>query len=196
MSIRILLLTRNESKDEILRYIKKLGEVFVIHDQDDLSSKIQNRKFEICICYCYGPILKKKIINIISCNIINIHPSFLPYGRGIYPILWAAYNNEPFGFSLHLINDEKIDSGPIIYRERIHPNKEITLRELRSKLLKLAINYLVNNFTKILHLKYELINQDSILKINSYKNRKESTLLINKFSKSWDTKIEDIIKYK
>ena len=59
MSIKILLLTRNESKDEILRYIKKFGEVFVIDDQDDLSSKIQNRKFEICICYCYGYITRK-----------------------------------------------------------------------------------------------------------------------------------------
>lgn len=49
---------------------------------------------------------------------LNIHPSYLPYGRGRDPVVWAIRNNEPAGLAFHSIIKE-IDEGPIWYREQV-----------------------------------------------------------------------------
>lgn len=45
--------------------------------------------------------------------VYNLHPSYLPYGRGYYPMFWALYAGEPAGATLHRINGG-IDTGPIV----------------------------------------------------------------------------------
>lgn len=49
---------------------------------------------------------------------LNIHPGYLPFGRGTYPIFWAVYLNQKAGVTVHQIT-EKIDSGPILSREEV-----------------------------------------------------------------------------
>ena len=49
---------------------------------------------------------------------LNLHPSYLPYGRGRHPIFWAVYNGEPLGATLHYIVEE-IDKGPIVKQIRV-----------------------------------------------------------------------------
>lgn len=51
-------------------------------------------------------------------NTVNVHPSYLPYGKGRDPIVWALIKDEPLGFSFHKIS-KKIDSGKIYYRKKI-----------------------------------------------------------------------------
>ena len=50
--------------------------------------------------------------------VINVHPSLLPYGRGKYGYFWSILNNEPFGASLHLV-DEGVDSGLVLVQIRV-----------------------------------------------------------------------------
>ena len=190
--MKILLLTRNISKFEILPTLESFGEITIVVDEDNIERKIDNKKFKLCVCYCYGLILSNNIIKKISCKIINLHPSYLPYGRGIYPILWAAYNSQPFGCSIHLINDNNIDSGPIIIREKYNPEKNLTLKQLRFILMNKLIYLLSHNLLKIVRNEFNLINQDKLSKNNYYKNRKQSEDLINRYEKKWETKIEEI----
>ena len=56
--------------------------------------------------------------------IINLHPSFLPYGRGIYPILWGTALNHPLGSTIHLIENKEIDNGSIIIQEQFFFTQE------------------------------------------------------------------------
>lgn len=49
---------------------------------------------------------------------VNVHPSFLPYGRGKDPNFWSLAHDDPFGVSIHLV-DEKIDHGPVLARREI-----------------------------------------------------------------------------
>jgi methionyl-tRNA formyltransferase len=51
-------------------------------------------------------------------NIYNIHPSYLPWGRGYYPIFWALWERTPAGATLHRIS-EGIDTGPIVERRSV-----------------------------------------------------------------------------
>jgi methionyl-tRNA formyltransferase len=43
----------------------------------------------------------------------NLHPSYLPWGRGYYPIFWALWENTPAGATLHEMM-EQVDQGPIV----------------------------------------------------------------------------------
>ncbi len=45
----------------------------------------------------------------------NLHPGFLPWGRGFYPVFWALWERSPAGATLHEIAS-RLDAGPIVER--------------------------------------------------------------------------------
>lgn len=45
--------------------------------------------------------------------VYNLHPGYLPWGRGYYPVFWALWEGTPAGPTLHKINIG-IDEGPIV----------------------------------------------------------------------------------
>lgn len=49
-------------------------------------------------------------------KIINSHPAYLPYVRGLDALKWAIYDGLPIGVTTHIISSE-IDSGFLIKRE-------------------------------------------------------------------------------
>lgn len=60
----------------------------------------------------YPVILEKETIQRYR-KVYNLHPGFLPWGRGWYPVFWALFRGEPAGATLHEI-DEGLDQGPIV----------------------------------------------------------------------------------
>ncbi len=66
------------------------------------------------------------------CPWINTHPSLLPYGRGRDPYFWAIWHGEPFGASLHYM-DDGIDTGPLITQCGIAVSQWDTSESLRDK---------------------------------------------------------------
>jgi methionyl-tRNA formyltransferase len=56
-------------------------------------------------------IFRKDILSRVK-NSMNLHPSYLPYGRGRDPVCWAIQDGVSAGASLHQIT-EGIDEGPI-----------------------------------------------------------------------------------
>lgn len=48
----------------------------------------------------------------------NVHPGYLPLGRGMYPTFWSVVDNSIAGVTTHQLT-EIIDSGPILFREKI-----------------------------------------------------------------------------
>jgi len=45
-------------------------------------------------------------------TLLNIHPGIVPQSRGMYPVFWNTYFNQPAGASCHKITAE-LDLGPI-----------------------------------------------------------------------------------
>ena len=52
----------------------------------------------------------------LSKKIINSHPAYLPYMRGLDSLKWAVYENMPIGVTTHIISDET-DTGWLIKKE-------------------------------------------------------------------------------
>lgn len=187
----ILLLCRNESVDEIIKSLVIFGKVDIWNYEID--DNILKNKYDIIICYSYAPIIKEEILNRINANIINLHPSYLPYGQGVYPILWALKNNEPFGFSLFRI-DKGIDSGDIYFRKKVNLNDDFTLRQARLFLMLGAQYTLIENFHQLAQNTITPVKQTNIGKLKKYNSRKESNELLEKINGNWDLSLKNVKK--
>lgn len=101
-------------------------------------------------------IVSAKTLNCIDAPFINMHAGITPKYRGVHGGYWALverdYNN--CGVTIHLV-DEGIDTGDIIYQQKIYPTKDdnfCTYPYLQFiegvKLLKMAIDDIFSNNLK------------------------------------------------
>ena len=51
-------------------------------------------------------------------KIYNLHPGYLPWGRGYYPVFWAIWEQSPAGATLHEISAE-IDEGSVVVQRKV-----------------------------------------------------------------------------
>jgi methionyl-tRNA formyltransferase len=72
----------------------------------------------LAVSALFGHLIPSKVIDFFGTNIVNLHPSLLPLGRGADPIAWAIIENNQQGVSIHVL-EEKLDSGPIISQSQI-----------------------------------------------------------------------------
>ncbi len=96
---------RDEFDKELLTYIKELE---------------QKNGLECILLAGFMRILGNEILNSLShIRILNIHPSFLPFHKGLDSIKKSFEDSNDFGgVSIHFV-DENLDSGAIILQEKI-----------------------------------------------------------------------------
>lgn len=68
---------------------------------------------------------------------VNIHPAYLPYGRGSWPMPVAILKGFDSGVTLHKLSD-RIDEGDLILQERIQIRKQDNLVTLMDKIKKVS----------------------------------------------------------
>ena len=143
----------------------------------------------------YGPIFTPPVVRGFWGRIINIHPAALPWGRGIYPNVWALFEGHPIGVTIHLI-DEGIDTGKLLdvefmpryEREWRISNLNETLQTFYSHLLRRAEALFKRTWERIEAGDCQPFDQEPI-GYDSYKNRAQSEELMRRFADRWDTSI-------
>jgi methionyl-tRNA formyltransferase len=65
----------------------------------------------------YPRILKPELIAKYQ-KIYNLHPGYLPFGRGYYPIPWVLWERTPAGATLREITAD-VDQGPVVAQIRV-----------------------------------------------------------------------------
>lgn len=92
----------------------------------------------------YPRILRRELISRYD-KIYNLHPGYLPWGRGYYPIFWALWEDTPAGVTLHEIDDD-IDTGSIVDQIQVKYDIEDTggslFQRVRQAEKELFIKYL------------------------------------------------------
>ena len=124
--------------ESIISTVEKFGDNFLVCEDQINLDFVKKNSIEFIISYGYKFFIEKDIIEFLKYKIINLHISFLPFNRGMYPNLWSHIENTPSGISIHRINEE-IDRGDILVQEKIFfDSKEISLRSsyfiLRNKI--------------------------------------------------------------
>lgn len=102
-------------------------------NESDTRSSIQALQPSLGISVFFGYILSKELLDLFSEGCINVHPSFLPYNRGVYPNVWSIIDGTPGGVTLHYM-DAGIDSGDLIVQKQILIEPIDTGKSLYNKL--------------------------------------------------------------
>jgi methionyl-tRNA formyltransferase len=85
-------------------------------DEDKTVRTIQELGVDTVVLAWWPKIVHK--INKLGINVINTHPSYLPYNRGKHPYYWALVDGTPFGATIHRV-DDSIDTGEILWQKRV-----------------------------------------------------------------------------
>lgn len=98
----------------------------------------------------YDKILKPREFN--TSKIYNIHFSYLPYYKGVYPVVWPILNQEDFsGVTLHHI-DPGIDTGNIIDQKKVFLDHKINSFVLYQNSCDVALELFIRNFDNLVYL--------------------------------------------
>ncbi len=109
--------------------------------------------------------LPEVVWNMPPLGTINLHASLLPQYRGAAPINWAIINGEKeTGVSTFLLQHE-IDTGKIIYQEKIAIRDDENVGELYQELMQLGASVLGKTVDAIASGQYPQIPQDHITDI-------------------------------
>lgn len=106
--MKILFLGYKDS--ELIDWLRESGEKVIAEDKklNDFSG------YDFIISYGY-----RYLINPLpDCPAINLHISFLPYNRGVYPNVFSWIEQTPKGITIHEI-DAGIDTGNILTQVEI-----------------------------------------------------------------------------
>ena len=190
---KILLLGKYFKKNlnnSLYTFLYKSFDITTVKEFEDFKLN----EYDFIFVYGYGKVLNSFQIKKLKGKIINLHIGFLPYGRGIYPLLWSIIFSKPVGFTIHLIVNEKIDDGPIIIRKKIDYKLNSNLKQIHLKCRKQMEKYFIKNFSKIIKFDSKKANNIKKLKEKFYFSRKISNKLIHRLPKKWGTSINYLTK--
>ncbi len=96
----------------------------------EMLNLLHKHEIDLIAVFYFDQILKKKIISLPKHGVINFHPAILPDCRGLFPVIFSALkNNGVFGMTVHDIENESIDAGPILTQSIIDtPDTKSILR--------------------------------------------------------------------
>lgn len=113
------------------------------------QSVFQKLKPDLAIVVAYGLILPKEILSIPKYGCINIHPSLLPKWRGASPMQRTIMNGDQETAMTIIKMNESLDSGDILYQEKMILNRNTkfkTLEQIMSKKAAVLITKIVKDF--------------------------------------------------
>lgn len=76
-------------------------------------------------------------------QIINAHPGYIPYSRGLDALKWAIYEQQPIGVTTHLLGEE-VDAGVILQRKLVPIKENDTFHTVAQRQYELEIAMLVD----------------------------------------------------
>jgi methionyl-tRNA formyltransferase len=110
-------------------------ELLRVHDVNSVEvvKKISMIEPDLCVIAHFERLIKKDLLKIPRFGFINLHPSLLPYYRGMAPQHWPIINGEKeTGVTVHYV-DEGTDTGNIIVQRKITLTNDMYVSDLQKK---------------------------------------------------------------
>tara|TARA_Y100001970_G_C14190807_1_gene835273 strand:- start:1011 stop:1679 length:669 start_codon:yes stop_codon:yes gene_type:complete len=93
--------------------------------------------------------------NIVDSNkVVNSHPAYLPYVRGLDSLKWAIYEKQPIGVTTHIISKD-CDAGKLIRRELVDLYSWDTFHSVAQRQYEMEIDMLVDSIDDVKTAKLE-----------------------------------------
>lgn len=132
-------------------------EIVYYEKEEDLIEKCKG--LDIVILAWWGRIIKGRLLETPRHGFINLHTSFLPYGKGKHPHYWSLVEEKPYGVTIMKI-DAGLDTGAIIYQREIEKSWEDTGKSLYFRGIRTMCDLLEEKREELLNLQFEEKAQD------------------------------------
>ena len=191
--MNILYLTNQNAENctELPNFMRAFGDNVITRTSKFDINYLKDEKIDFIVSDKTQFLLGKEIIDFLPKRIINLHPSFLPWGRGYYPNFFSITLGFPHGVSIHFI-DEGIDSGDLIAQTRVNFSSNDTFRETYDRLRNHMISLFKTVWPELRLGKLEGFSQD--LKSGNIFYKKDIEKFTNDLSHGWDTKISNYLR--
>ena len=118
-------------------------------------------------------ILPPNYIKLPKFGSVNIHASMLPKYRGAAPIQWSLMNGDNItGVSIFQI-EKKVDTGKIIYQEKISIDSDDNFESLSDKLSNLGAEAIIKSLRLLENNNHDLKPQDNLKSTRAPKIKKK-----------------------
>ena len=107
--------------------IEEEGDSVRVYAKETTLEQFVDDKIDFIVSYGYKYLIKGELLAQYENRIVNLHPSFLPWGRGYFPNFWSHVYDFPKGVSIHYIN-AGIDTGHILAQREHTFTESDTLR--------------------------------------------------------------------
>ncbi len=107
--------------------------------------------------------LPEVVWNMPPLGTVNLHASLLPDYRGAAPINWAVMNGEEYSGVTTFLLKHEIDTGNLIFQERVEITPDMSAGELHDKLMYTGADLLVKTVNAMADGNYPLLDQDHLL---------------------------------
>ena len=157
--MKILFLTNNSITKPLYNWLceTKNYDVLLFFDRINLKF-LEKINPDLIISYNYKHIIEEGVIQTYN-NIINLHPSLLPWNRGASPNFWSFIKDTPKGITIHLI-DKGIDTGNILLQKEIFFDENLETLETSYKKLHIEIQKLfIENWENLKHFNINPVKQ-------------------------------------
>ena len=114
---------------------------FVEIKMKELLTYFENNERDL-VLYAGAGILPADVVN--SVEVINSHPAYLPFTRGLDSYKWAIYYNNPLGVSTHIMAEE-VDAGMLIKRKLLNLYSWDTFHSAANRQYELEVDMLVDS---------------------------------------------------
>lgn len=135
----------------------------------ELSNKLRLMEIDIGYLLWWPKIISSSLISATKFGFLNLHPSFLPYGRGKNPNFWAIVSGEQFGVTIHWV-DKKIDNGPVFAQKVIDVSWFDNGKTLYEKSLQELFLLFIETYGTISKLEFSQVKKNYGLVSGSYHN--------------------------
>lgn len=135
-------------KVHALRDMRRLYGVPVIGSTDvngpETLAQLQAWQPDLVISVYLNQLIKRPLIDLPRCGVLNIHPALLPRHRGLFPYFWViAAREKETGVTVHWV-DETFDTGQVLLQEKIAVTPADTILSLSYKSSVVGAEMLVN----------------------------------------------------
>lgn len=184
----IIVLLGNEDTFHLAKYIALNGDKVICQKEKITLDWLRENKVDFIVSYGYGFIITPDVIANYEKKAINLHISYLPWGKGRSPLFWDLREGSPTGATIHYI-DGGIDSGDIIAQKRIYFNGNETFSQCF---------YQVRNAVEVLFYTFWGMIREG--KVHSYKQEgkgsyhKADESYKEMLPQGWDTPIKSFAK--
>ena len=104
----------------------------------DAAEQLEHFRADVMVTAAYGQILSQRNLDAAKWGVVNAHASLLPQYRGAAPANFAIINGEKETGVTTMYTDIGVDTGDMIFQERIPIGPEETAGELLLRLSHLA----------------------------------------------------------